>query len=155
MPDDMLDDEDVVQPYEDDNGVMETAKDVDGDHTPENMDEHIGCEVMLPHGGENARAVVKGRKRDPNGIPIGTRHNNPILDTREYEVEFLGSGSTDAFTTNLITENLYSQVDDEGRHYAILKEIIGHRTNGRAVKLSEGTVITKTGRIRKRITTIC
>ena len=34
-------------------------------------------------------AKVTERLQDKNGIPIGTQHDNPILDTRVYEVEYL------------------------------------------------------------------
>ena len=58
------------------------------------------------------------------------RNANPLLDSREYEVEF-PDGSIEAFTANLIAENLLSQVDAEGRSYSVLREIVDHRTNGR------------------------
>ena len=31
-------------------------------------------------------AIVKGRKLDNEGKSIGNMNNNPLLDTREYEV---------------------------------------------------------------------
>jgi hypothetical protein len=34
------------------------------------------------------RGIVKGRKRDADGNPIGKSNDNPLLDTRLYEVEF-------------------------------------------------------------------
>ena len=156
MPEDMEDRiaDDVIEPYEDHNGQMETAREADDDWTPENTDEYIGSQLMLPHGGDAARATVVGRKRDKDGNPIGRRHDNPLLDTREYEVEFEGDGSMDSFTTNIIAENLYSQVDEQGRTYQILKEIVDHRKDNRAVHISDGMVRTRSGRLRKRITTI-
>jgi len=51
-----------------------------------------------------------------DGNPIGVRNNNPILDTREYEVE-MPDGSTAAYAANVIAENLFSQVDSEGRQH--------------------------------------
>jgi hypothetical protein len=62
---------------------------------------------------------------------------NPILDTREYEVE-LPDGATDTFTANLITENLYLQVNGEGNSYSIFSNIVDHKSNGTAVSKDDG-----------------
>ena len=73
------------------------------------------------------------RKRDANGRPVGKRNANPILDTREYEVEF-SDGASDMFVVNVITENLYSQIDNEGNSYSIFQEIMDHKSDGMAVQ---------------------
>ena len=65
----------------------ETAAYDVGDVTPEQYDEFIMTELLLPHGGALAHARVARRKRDSDGRPIGRRHVNPMLDTRMYEVE--------------------------------------------------------------------
>jgi hypothetical protein len=57
---------------------------------------------------------------------------NPLLHTREYEVEF-PDGSIDLLTVNAIAESLYSQVNEEGRSYLILSETVDHRTDGSAI----------------------
>jgi hypothetical protein len=82
------------------------------DFTPEAYNEYLTAEVLLPSMGTVVKAKVTGRKRDADGNPIGKRNANPILDTREYEVEF-PDGATDVFTANIIAENLYAQVDEE------------------------------------------
>ena len=46
------------------------------------------AEVLLPHLGENVTGTVKRRKRNSDGNLIGKSNDNPILDTREYIVEF-------------------------------------------------------------------
>ena len=84
------------------------------------------------------QATVIRRKTDPLGIPLGKYHANPLLDTREYEVE-LEDGTYDSYFANTIAENLWSQCDAEGRQFSIIREIIGHRTDGHAIPLSEGT----------------
>jgi hypothetical protein len=68
----------------------------------------------------------------------------PILDSREYEVEF-PDGATDVFTANIIAENLYSQVDSEGNSYSILEEIIDHKSDSTAVSKDDGYETTKQG----------
>ena len=88
--------------------------------------------MLLPQGGEASKATVVCRKRDHDGRPIGKRHANPLLDTRLYEVEF-PDGTTKAVSANLIAENLLSQVDEEGRSYSILGEIVDHQITERMV----------------------
>ena len=46
------------------------------------MDTYLGAEVNMPEGDGYWRAVVRKRKRDEEGRPIGQGNNNPILDTR-------------------------------------------------------------------------
>ena len=148
LPDDIFDDEDeVTEPMEPD-----ASKDEADDYTPESYDHYLTAEVLLPHGGEAKKATVTSRKRDTDGKPIGKRHPNPLLDTRLYEVEF-PDGSTKEITANLIAENMLSQVDNEGRSYAVLKEVVDHRTNGHAVSKDDGFVIDRQGRRHPRMTT--
>ena len=59
------------------------------------------------------RARVLWRQQNSLGKPVGKWHSNPIFDTWMYEVEFT-DGSIDVMMTNLIAENLYSQIDKEG-----------------------------------------
>ena len=77
------------------------------DYTPEAYDQYLGAELLLPQGDEMiARRVIK-RARGQDGNPIGIRNSNPLLDTREYVVEF-SDGSTAEYGANIIAENLFS-----------------------------------------------
>jgi hypothetical protein len=102
--------------------------------------------------GTLTKAKVISRKRDADGNLVGRRHHNPILDTREYRVEF-PYGAVDTFTANLIVENMYSQVDANGCSYALLSEIINHKSDGSAVRKDDGFETTKDGQVRPRYTT--
>jgi hypothetical protein len=62
---------------------------------------------------------------------------NPILDTRQYKVEF-PDDSSDPFGANVIAESMYSQIDDKGHSFQILKEIIDHKSDGNPVSLDDG-----------------
>ena len=95
------------------------------DYTPEGYDELISAEVLIPKGDQSVLGTVIGRKRDSEGNPVGIRNANPILDTREYDV-MLPDGSTVAYDVNTIVENIYSQVDANGRQYSIIEELINH-----------------------------
>ena len=119
------------------------------DFTPETFDGYLTAQVMLPRGGEVLKAQVVSRKRDSSGNPVGKANSNPILDTREYVFEF-EDGAQEIYTANLIAENMYSQIDDEGRKYLL---IVDHEVDGRAMKIADGTFTDKHGKQRPRITT--
>ena len=84
------------------------------DYTPSVLeDTYFNMEIALPRdGGGPEFARVTKRLRDANGIPIGTAHDNPIMDSRVYEIEF-PEGHKAALAANTITENLFAQVDHE------------------------------------------
>ena len=83
------------------------------------------AEVYLPHGSGNEVAKVIGRKRDANGKYVGKTNPNPMLDSRVFTVRFPDGDEKD-ISYNILSEHLYSQVDEEGNYYYIYKEIINH-----------------------------
>ena len=88
-------------------------------------------ELSLPRDGVDATFTrVTKRLKDANGLPIGTSHENPILDTRVYEVEYT-DGHKASMEANAVAMNLFSQVDAEGNHHALFNKIVDHRTDGR------------------------
>ena len=54
-----------------------------------------------------------------NVKPIGVANENPILDSRMYEVKY-NDGHTTSLADNLITDNLSAQVDQAGNQFTIL-----------------------------------
>ena len=72
----------------------------------------------------------KQRVAEFNGGSIGKAHNNPSLDTQEYEIEY-EDGSIDCYFVNIIAKNIYWQVDSEGmnscyeRNNGSLEESLG------------------------------
>jgi hypothetical protein len=50
-----------------------------------------------------------------------------LLDTREYEIEFF-NGHSEALSTNLIAQNLFSQIDKDGARHCSLTTL--STTNG-------------------------
>jgi hypothetical protein len=92
-------------------------------------DEYIRAKLMFDFMGDDvARGRVIKRAKGEDGQPLGTRNANPILDTRMYTVQ-LSDGSHRELSANIIAENLYSQVNEQGHQQLIFWEIIGHRTN--------------------------
>ena len=78
----------------------------DQQFTPDVFDDrYLNMELALPHGDEATPqyAKVTKRLRDANGIPIGTADDNPILDTRMCEVEFM-DGTKQSLSANYITK---------------------------------------------------
>lgn len=142
--------------FEDD----EPASFVEGDptdgnlegYTPDTLDEYLSATLLLPHGDGMQKARVVRRARDEDDRPVGTRHPNPVLDSRLYEVEF-PDGATDTVAANLIAENLFSQVDEEGVTHTALTEITDHRRTDEALPKEDGYVISHNGTKRPIITT--
>jgi hypothetical protein len=128
-----------------------SAPDVD-DFTNDAYDQYLLAEVLLPVGDERVRGVVKRRAKDQNGNPIGIRNDNPLLDTRQYEVE-LPDGSVEVYTSNILAENLYSQVDEEGRTFRLIEEIVDHRSDGNAIRKDDGFYVSRNGEKRRKPTT--
>lgn len=139
---------------EDHNGTQEPADDNDHEHHDLNMeghesieelDQYIGAQVVLPsqNGESLVLTKVTGRKRDSSGRQIGASHENPILDTRLYEVTY-PDGSTSEYSANIIAENIYDQFDDD-HNFCYFEEIIGHRTTEEAVTRDNGYIETHSG----------
>ena len=98
-------------------------------------------------------ARVKKRMKNEAGNPIGKAHSNPILDSRVYELEY-EDGYTVPVSANTIVENLFNQVNDEGRRLMILDTIIGHRTDGSEVQEKDAYVTSSNGIKRRKQTTV-
>ena len=122
--------------------------------TPDSFDPHIGMQVLLDRGGnEPELARVTKRMRDDEGNPIGIAHENPIVDTRMYEIEY-SDGYKVPVAANVIAENLFSQVNDDGYAVMTLSDIIGHRTDGNEVQESDAYITSSNGTKRRKETTV-
>ena len=100
--------------------VYKEATTQDADNYSEDSDDYnLTAQILLPQGREMTKPKVTGRKRDADGLPMGRRNRNPLLDSGLYEVKF-PDRSTDAFSANKIAENMVSQVDDKGHISSIL-----------------------------------
>ncbi|KAL7570573.1 hypothetical protein ACA910_017625 [Epithemia clementina (nom. ined.)] len=120
--------------------------------TPEAYDQYLSAQLLVPKGGELVQGTVVKRLRGPDGQPIGTKHNNPLLDTREYEVR-LSDGTVESYTANIIVENIYSQADSEGHYHNVLLEIIDHQANNSAVSKDDGYTVSSNGNRVPKVTT--
>ena len=132
----------------------EEVKEDDDHFTLDMYDTYLNMELALPQGEslEPRMARVTKRLKDANGIPIGTADDNPLLNMRMYEVEYL-DGERTSLSANHIAENLFAQVDDEGNRQVLMKEIIDYSTNGQEVKHQDAFIMTRTGTKRREETT--
>ena len=65
----------------------------------------------------------------------------------------LDSGEIDAFRSNIIAENIYARINDEGHEYLSYKDIIDHKRDASAIPISEGTATSKNGNVTQKVTT--
>ena len=107
----------------------------------------------LDVGGEQLEGRVIRRATEPDGTKKGMAHRNPHFDTRAYLVEFK-DGSVAEYTANIIAENIYSQVDQEGRSFSILQEITDHKVDPKvALNESNGFYLSANGnKVNKKTT---
>ena len=117
-------------------------------------DPYLNMELGIRRGDDHEliHARVKRRAIDVDGKSIGTTNENPLLDSRAYEIECL-DGSYEVITANIIAENLFMQVDDEGQRQLMLEEIIDYWVDSTAVPIKDSHYFTKNGLKIKKHTT--
>jgi len=147
------DDTPTHEPYEpcDPNDKPEPALQEADDMDLEAFDRYLAAKVLIPQGDQKSFGTVKRRKRDSDGNLIGKSHENPVLDTSLYEVEF-DSGEVEAYTANIIAEHIYAQVDDSGHTTFAVSEIVDHRCDESALRASNAPDAAKNGKFRPRTT---
>jgi hypothetical protein len=119
----------------------------------ETYDQYITAQVLLPRGDTYEKGTVLRRKRNIDGTLIGHANANPILDTRVFEVAF-SDGHVAEYATNVIAENMFAMVDEEGYETAIFKNIIDHRCDhSKALSKQEAWIISHNGNRKPRYTT--
>ncbi len=87
---------------------------------PEVGDKYVHASVMLPQESQLMCGMVKARKWDLDGNPIGRWSDNPILDMRLYDMEFL-DGEVTLLTANMIAQAMYAQCDINDNEYLLLE----------------------------------
>ena len=124
------------------------------DSTPENLEaDYLDMELALSRDTEGPEfARVTKRLKDAKGLPIGTANDNPLLDTRIFEVEYQ-DGHKAAIAANSIAMSMFAQVDSEGNRHVIFDEIVDHRIDGTQIEQKEAFIQSKNGGRRRRQTT--
>jgi hypothetical protein len=125
--------------YEDDEVPPSKIPDIDDikkEYDVGTYDQYVGAHARFPIGNEIRSGKVLRRKRELDGTIRERANANPMLDTSNYEIEFL-YGRSDEYTANVIAENMYSQCNIEGRQLNLMEGIIYHKTDGHAVAPAE------------------
>jgi hypothetical protein len=123
--------------------------------TPDSYDHYLNMELAMPRGPENSMEYAKVKRRvvDQDGVPVGVANQNPLLDTRQYEVEWY-DGRKEILFANTIAENLFSQVDEDGNRNVILHDITDHRKlENEAMKEEDSYQHLPNGTYKRRATT--
>ena len=146
-------DEDVDE-YENDNvnfiesDIKETVE--RDDYNDDAYDQLLSAEVLLPNDAADGhiRGTVLKRLKNNMGRPVGTRHSNPMLDSRTYVVK-MSDGMERELQHNIIAENMFTQADSEGRQYMLLSEIVNVGRFDTAVDKKDGIIVGKNGNKHK------
>ena len=113
-------------------GTDDTVNPIDGlDHI---VDSYINMEVRLPSGEKELYGQVMGLCLDKNGRMIGNPDNNPYMNTVLYEIKF-EDGLSQVYGANIIAENMWRNVSNEGYHEDALHSIVDIRFCKNAVKV--------------------
>ena len=108
--------------------------------------------MTLPRGEGEALGKVIKRARDNDGMPMGRAHQNPILDTRQYVVEFEDGQQTE-LAANTIAQSMYAQCDADGNNYLLFDSIVDHRRGTSALTPEDQVIKRESGRTYMRRTT--
>ena len=62
-------------------------------------------------------------------------------------------GTMSQYATNLLAENIWSQVDSEGNRYQLMDHILSHRVDNAAGKRADAWMVSKNGNKHRKRTT--
>jgi hypothetical protein len=112
------------------------------------FNQYISVELLLSKDGEYVLGKVIGHRYDRDGNPIGQTNNNPILDTRVYDVIF-PDGNTLEYSANVIAECIYSQVDNKGNQFLLLDDVIDWKRSADTMEDNDILQISHNGNLHK------
>ena len=75
-------------------------------------------------------------KREIYGNSIVRENQNPILDTRQYELEF-SDGEVMNLTNNVVSERIYTQCDKDLNDILLINYFVDYRKTERALLLQD------------------
>jgi hypothetical protein len=85
---------------------------------------------------------VISRKCDADGNTVGRAHEQPILDTRTYDVEF-NDGTITEGMANKIAECMFAQCNLGGNQYVLLDCFVDFDKLSTAISLADQTIVVK------------
>jgi hypothetical protein len=130
-----------------------SVPEADDEFDPDSYDSYLNMELALERDDTTLEfAKVTKRMKDAAGNPIGVAHDNPILDARLYEVEYL-DGHKAAISANIIAENILAQVDHDGHRQMLFEAIMDHHNEGTALQGEKASIKNSSGVSRNVETT--
>jgi hypothetical protein len=102
----------------------------------EALDKYLNMELRMGARTDDERwgQVIK-RAKGIGGEPVGHAHANPFFDMSKYKVEFT-NGTIEQYAANIISKNMYAQVNDEGNMFQLLDEIMDHKKDNTAIDIA-------------------
>ena len=137
--------------YEDDNIDEVELPQVSQEENQVEFDKYVSRKVRMNEGDMTKFGIVKGRKRGSDGKFIDKYHENPLLDSSVYDVQFL-DGHVESYFANQIAEAVIMDVDKEGNLTFLFKEFIDHRHNNSAMRADDATFMLNGKKMQKRTT---
>ena len=113
----------------------------------------IHAELNMQQGESLQNARVVGRSKNQDGEVTGTYHENPMLNTILYDVEF-PDGEIKEYSANVIAMNMYSQVDADGYRTQLIEDIVDFQRDTNAVRMEDKYITTPSGQRRMRKSTV-
>jgi hypothetical protein len=113
--------------------IKQEMLDIDDIDDVNTYDQYVGAQVRVPVGDEIHSGKFVRRKRELDRNVKGLANTNSMLYNRPYEIEF-PDGSSDEYSANVISDNMYTQCDEEGNKFNIMESIVDHTTDGHAME---------------------
>ena len=98
-------------------------------------------EVIQPQGEDVQMTKVIWRNVEVYGKVLGYYNDIPMLNTILYDIQF-PYGAIKPYSENLITENILTQVDDDGYHNHLLKGILDHSRDKQSLEKKDKWIVT-------------
>ena len=106
----------------------------DNDFDPDFHNIYLNIELFIDRDSAYPKfAKITKRIKNHRNNFIGTAHNNPIMDTRIYKIEYYNS-SKQTLAANIITENLFACIDEKEYRHLLLNVILNIRTIKKTVE---------------------
>ncbi len=128
------------QPYLDTQQTEKTFPVLEEEVTPKAGDKYIQASIMIPHGNIFACGTVFSHKCNAEGNAIGLVHDNPILDSCIFDVEF-ANGKVTTLTANAIAKAMYAQCYPDGNKCIFLDELIDVKHTDDALTFDQQKII--------------
>ena len=95
---------------------------------------------MLPQGDSTARGGVIKHNHNAEGNSMSNANANPILELREYEVQFK-DGKVNELTVNVIAKSMYSQYNPEGNQYVLFDCFVNFRKKENDLTITNPNIV--------------